>query len=147
MMKLMNKKMGKNEKGFTLAELLIVVAIVAVLVAISIPMFNSKLEQAREATDVANMRAAKAAAVVSYTNGDIVVDTVYAYDADDGVLLDTGEKPKNGYGKGTETNAGTTYSDYDPGDGKYKDGYITVEVKEDDGKETVELKWVPKSGS
>lgn len=34
--------MKKNEKkGFTLAELLIVVAIIAVLVAISIPIFNS----------------------------------------------------------------------------------------------------------
>ncbi|WP_205508076.1 type IV pilin protein [Eubacterium pyruvativorans] len=33
-----------NKKGFTLAELLIVVAIIAVLVAISIPIFTSQLE-------------------------------------------------------------------------------------------------------
>jgi len=48
--------MRKNKKGFTLAELLIVVAIIAVLVAIAIPIFNSQLEKAREATDIANVR-------------------------------------------------------------------------------------------
>ena len=44
-------------KGFTLAELLIVVAIIAVLVAISIPIFTSQLHKARVATDWANLRA------------------------------------------------------------------------------------------
>lgn len=48
--------MKKNRNGFTLAELLIVVAIIAVLVAISIPIFTSQLEKAREATDAANIR-------------------------------------------------------------------------------------------
>ena len=50
----------KNKRGFTLAELLIVVAITAVLVAISIPIFTSQLEKSREATDLANVRAAYA---------------------------------------------------------------------------------------
>lgn len=52
--------MKDNKKGFTLAELLIVVAIIAVLVAIAIPVFTSQLEKAREATDAANLRAAYA---------------------------------------------------------------------------------------
>ena len=56
----MFKKLHKNEKGFTLAELLIVVAIIGVLVAISIPIFTSQLEKAREATDLANIRSAYA---------------------------------------------------------------------------------------
>lgn len=46
-----------NKKGFTLAELLIVVAIIAVLVAIAIPVFTSQLEKSREAVDAANIRA------------------------------------------------------------------------------------------
>ena len=49
-----------NKKGFTLAELLIVVAIIAVLVAIAIPIFTSQLEKSREATDAANIRSAYA---------------------------------------------------------------------------------------
>lgn len=48
--------MKQNEKGFTLAELLVVVAIIAVLVAVSIPIFTSQLHKARVATDWANVR-------------------------------------------------------------------------------------------
>ena len=55
-----------NKKGFTLAELLIVVAIIAVLVAIAIPVFSSQLEKSREATDVANIRSAYAEVVTKY---------------------------------------------------------------------------------
>lgn len=57
-MNTLKKKM--NKKGFTLAELLIVVAIIAVLVAISIPIFTTQLEKSREAVDAANIRAAYA---------------------------------------------------------------------------------------
>ena len=60
----MLKKM--NKKGFTLAELLIVVAIIAVLVAISIPIFSAQLEKAKEATDMANIRSAYAEVVANY---------------------------------------------------------------------------------
>ena len=44
------------EKGFTLAELLAVMAIVGMLVAIGIPIFSSQLEKSKEATDAANIR-------------------------------------------------------------------------------------------
>ena len=62
--------MKKNNKGFTLAELLIVVAIIAVLVAIAIPVFTSQLEKAREATDAANIRSAYAEVMVAAVSGD-----------------------------------------------------------------------------
>ena len=58
--------MKKNNKGFTLAELLIVVAIIAVLVAIAIPVFTTQLERSREATDLSNIRAAYAEAMSEY---------------------------------------------------------------------------------
>lgn len=50
-----------NKKGFTLAELLIVVAIIGVLVAISIPIFTAQLRKARLATNQANARSGYAA--------------------------------------------------------------------------------------
>ena len=55
-----------EEAGFTLAELLIVVAIIATLVAISIPVFTSQLEKSREATDLSNIRAAADEAVTDF---------------------------------------------------------------------------------
>ena len=58
--------MKKNKKGFTLAELLIVVAIIAVLVAISIPIFTSQLKKARLAANKANARAALSAAMAEF---------------------------------------------------------------------------------
>ena len=59
-------KEKQNHKGFTLAELLIVVAIIAVLVAISIPIFTSQLKKARVAVNQANARAGEAAAYAAY---------------------------------------------------------------------------------
>ena len=61
--------MKNNRKGFTLAELLIVVAIIAVLVAIAIPVFTTQLEKSREATDAANVRSAYATLVADYLDG------------------------------------------------------------------------------
>lgn len=48
--------MKKKNDGFTLAELLVVVAVIGVLVAISIPIFSQQLHKARVAADWANVR-------------------------------------------------------------------------------------------
>ena len=57
-------------RGFTLAELLIVVAIIAVLVAIAIPVFTKQLEKSRESVDFSNMRSAYAEVMVAAISGD-----------------------------------------------------------------------------
>ncbi len=49
-----------NKKGFTLMEMLIVVAIIAILVAIAIPTFKGQLDKSRQAADLANIRVAYA---------------------------------------------------------------------------------------
>ena len=64
------KRKIKSAKGFTLAELLIVVAIIAVLVAIGIPIFTSQLEKSREAVDLSDVRSAYAEVMMAAITGD-----------------------------------------------------------------------------
>ena len=89
MLRLHRKLHKPNKQGFTLAELLVVVAIIAILVAVSIPIFTGKLEEARRNTDLANERAAKAAAIADYLQSDYEDDYLKYYDVKNGVMCDT----------------------------------------------------------
>lgn len=101
----------KDRGGFTLIEMLIVVAIIAILVAVSIPLVNSSLERAREATDAANERSFKAVLTVSFLNGkyentdgtttDFIADHLYMYDAAEGTIKEITAKNVSVYGKST----------------------------------------------
>lgn len=62
----MGKRSQGKSSGFTLAELLVVVAIIAVLVAIAIPVFGGALDRARAATCAANRRSLKSELTVEY---------------------------------------------------------------------------------
>ena len=63
----------KQNKGFTLAELLIVVAIIGILVAISIPIFSTQLEKARRTVDIANARSIESALATMVNDGTIEI--------------------------------------------------------------------------
>ena len=67
-----------NRRGFTLIEMLVVIAIIAVLVAIIIPTVASSNNKAKAATDAANLRAVLASLNVDVLNGEKTVDDVIA---------------------------------------------------------------------
>lgn len=64
-------KKVNNKKGFTLAELLVVVAILAILIAIAVPIFGGALDSAKKTAIDSNIRALKSAGMVDIlTNTD-----------------------------------------------------------------------------
>ena len=72
-----------NKRGFTLMEMLAVVAVIAVLVSIIIPVMTPASDKAAAAADAANLRAAKAAIATGILNGTYKEgDTITAEDLD-----------------------------------------------------------------
>ena len=145
-MKNLGNKLNK-QNGFTLIEMLVVVAIIAVLVAVSIPVVNNALEKTRVATDAANERAAKAAATICYLNGEARWQTsndygdnlafyyydgingklISMYEIDDGGNINMTVIPK-GYGKCKD----------------HKNGVIFVTISEADG--VLDIAWMAGDG-
>lgn len=134
-MKNLKEKLRKNG-GFTLVEMLIVVAIIAILIAVSIPMVGSALERARRATDAANERAFKAELLICYLNdnalnADFDSTIAYGYDAANGKLIDTACEYGQSEGRkdhmllGTVTEDGIVYM-------KWAKGYNKAEVKQNE---------------
>ena len=61
--------MHRNKKGFTLIEMLVVIAIIAVLVSIVIPTVSTTSSKAKAATDAANLRS-----VLGALNSEILIN-------------------------------------------------------------------------
>lgn len=60
------RKKLKSKKGFTLMEMLIVIAIIVILLAIAIPSFNNSLNKAKTVADEANVRSYYAEVMVEH---------------------------------------------------------------------------------
>ncbi|MCI2049909.1 MAG: hypothetical protein LKJ76_09375 [Lachnospiraceae bacterium] len=100
-------KAGAQEN--THGGLLIAAAVIAVLIALAVPVLMAQLDRARAATDAANVRAAKAAALAAYNGlGSDAGTVVYYYDARSGsVTTDAGEAAEyEGYGKSSKQEEG-----------------------------------------
>ena len=68
----MNKKQKSlTNKGFSLVELIIVIAIMAVLVGVLAPQFIKYVEQSRKATDIQNAEEIKNAILADIADGEI----------------------------------------------------------------------------
>lgn len=91
-----------KNKGFTLAELLIVVAIIAILVAISLPLFSSQIAKANLQADQTHVSAAKASAVAEYLDSNSHDTITYYFDAGIAMANKNNSEGIAGYGKSTK---------------------------------------------
>lgn len=94
-----------------------VVAIIAVLVAVAIPVFSTQLEKSRRAVDLSNSRDVVAALTVGYLSGDIVFPTNNRVDDPCVVILST-EKKLDYFASGDIKFQGNDW-EYDNGKGNY----------------------------
>ena len=95
MQKLM-KALHRNEKGFTLVELMVVVVIIGILVAIAIPLYTGIQENAREKAHQANVRTLQGAAAMYITeNGIPTADVVWSSAADTEFISEWPKDPWN----------------------------------------------------
>ena len=123
--------MKKNNKGFTLMEMLIVVAIIAILAAIAIPTFGSSLTKARQAADNANVRATYAEAMTeALLNGQATTTkttTMTMQAAYDGSTT-IGDATITAWAKGDQVKVTVTYTDVSSATATSGTGTATVTI-------------------
>lgn len=70
------KKAKKNNKGFSLVELIVVIAIMAVLVGVLAPTLIGNIEKSRESKDLQNLDSIRQAVVTAMSDENVYSSTV-----------------------------------------------------------------------
>ncbi|MCF8146360.1 MAG: prepilin-type N-terminal cleavage/methylation domain-containing protein [Deltaproteobacteria bacterium] len=106
----------KDQKGFTLIELMIVIAIIGILAAIAIPQFNSYRKRAYNAsanTDIKNAYTAAQAYFVDNPTGTVTTTILLSYglNTSEGVTVTTTDGTVGGLAlTATHSSGDITYS-------------------------------------
>ena len=131
-------KPTKNNKGFTLVEIIIVLVILGILASAFIPSALGHIERAKEAIDIENMQLAVKCAKYYILNKKFKENTTYYWDVETGDFVT--EEPAIGYGKGTERDGGAIYYLYDNTE-RTIGGVISLELT-DEG--DFSMQWIEK---
>lgn len=75
MFEALSKRLHRDERGFTLIELMVVVLIIAILIAIAIPTFLGARKKAQDRAAQSDLRTALVTAQAYYTDNETFLDT------------------------------------------------------------------------
>ena len=101
MLTALRQRLEKDEAGFTLIELMVVVLIIAILIAIAIPTFLGARQRAQHRSSQSNLRNGLTAEKTAYTDTQ-----VYSTDVAAGGVLFSTEPSLNWVAAGTVPGAG-----------------------------------------
>ena len=129
-----------NKKGFTLIEMLVVIAIIAVLVSIIIPVVGNSTDKAKGAADAANLRSALAEIQIKVLDGDVATTNGFVAASSAEGLSDSLKKMESKYTEGAKL-----YYSVDPGD-KSVDVMFSKSTTESEGHDLEYYQYIAENG-
>ena len=112
-MKKFIKKMIKKTEGFTLVELIVVIAILGILAGIAVPAYSGYLKKANEAADITTLDAVKTAVVAATATQPASVTKIEVDTTDGKITAVTVTSGTGGYSGEIMANTTTIGTDYD----------------------------------
>ena len=122
----MKKKL--NRKGFTLVELIVVIAILAILAGVAIPVYSNYIKKANEAADYANLDAIKTAVAFKITEDGVKQNPPVAPEISKIIVYPDGTDPVTVTSKvgNTSTTGPVVVTEYFPGDIEFKSDHTSA---------------------